>query len=159
MVSAEESEAEGNTPPRERKTYAEIFDECFPRYLAWGMTAEQYWEQDSSLVIDYRKAHKLRMEDQNFFSWLTGRYVLEAINTAFSKKGSGISYPAKPRPLYDEPKKEKTQTDEDREAYENAERIKAKMMAMMAKNKEKAKPESPFGEGFMANRISPPENT
>ena len=37
-------------------SYAETFQRLFPFYLAIGMTATQYWDDDPSLTIAYRKA-------------------------------------------------------------------------------------------------------
>lgn len=44
-----------------------------------GMTYDLYWNQDASLVKAYRKAREIWREEQNFFSWLTGKYVYQAV--------------------------------------------------------------------------------
>lgn len=75
-------------------TYKEKFDELFPYYLALGMTEEQYWDRDCTLVISYREADKLKMERMNQELWLQGAYIYEAlcrvspILHAFAKKGT-----------------------------------------------------------------------
>ena len=68
-----------------------------------GMTWEQFWEQDSSLVKDYREAHRLRLEEDNYLAWLHGLYIYEALCNAsplfraFSKSGTRAGpYPEKP---------------------------------------------------------------
>ena len=43
------------------------------------MTADEYWNQDSSLVIAYREAQKLREQRDNMLAWLQGRYVYDAL--------------------------------------------------------------------------------
>lgn len=43
------------------------------------MTYEQYWEMDSSLVIAYREADRMRTQRNNFNAWLAGRYVYDAL--------------------------------------------------------------------------------
>lgn len=65
------------------KTYTEIFEECFPYYLSIGMTYELFWEGDVTLPKLYRKAEKMRQEQQlndiNFKAWLQGRYIYDAL--------------------------------------------------------------------------------
>lgn len=84
-------------------TYTERFYELFPYYLSIGMSAEQYWDGDPTLVKYYRKAEAIRTERMNYEKWLQGIYIYEAICDvspvlhAFAKKGS------KPRPYADKP--------------------------------------------------------
>lgn len=68
-----------------------------------GMTWEQFWEQDSSLVKDYREAHRIHLEEVNYTAWLHGLYIYEALCNAsplfrsFSKSGTRAGpYPEKP---------------------------------------------------------------
>ena len=89
-------------------TYTEKFYEMFPYYLSVGMTYEQYWDGDCTLVKYYRKAEELRNEKRNQELWLQGMYVYEAICDvspilhAFAKKGAKPTpYAAKPYPLND----------------------------------------------------------
>ena len=89
-------------------TYTEKFYELFPYYLSIGMTYEQYWEGDCTLVKYYRKAEELRNEKRNQELWLQGMYVYEAICDvspilhAFAKKGAKPTpYSTKPYPLTD----------------------------------------------------------
>lgn len=105
-----------------------------------GMTYDQYWEQDSSLVIAYRKAHRIRLEEQNQQAWIQGMYFLEAIGAAFAKKGSGAKYPERPHPIFREKKKEQTEVDRDREAWEKTQAIKAKMFAYIRQAEAAKKP-------------------
>ena len=87
-------------------TYTEKFYELFPYYLSIGMTLDQYWDGDSTLVKYYRKAEEIRNEKRNQELWLQGMYVYEAICDvspilhAFAKKGTKPTpYSAKPYPL------------------------------------------------------------
>ena len=83
--------------------YTERFYEVFPYYLAIGMSYEQFWEQDSTLVKYYRKAAQIKRDLENQQAWLQGAYVYEAISDiapilhAFAKKGT------KPNPYRDKP--------------------------------------------------------
>lgn len=68
-----------------------------------GMTWEQFWEQDSSLVKDYREAYQIRQDEINQNAWLQGLYIYDALCLAsplfrsFSKSGTRAGeYPQKP---------------------------------------------------------------
>ena len=87
-------------------TYTQKFYELFPYYLSIGMTPEQYWDGDCTLVKYYRKAEELRNEKRNQELWLQGMYIYEAICDvspilhAFAKKGAKPHpYPSKPYAL------------------------------------------------------------
>lgn len=69
------------TPTRE-KTYTEIFEECFPFYLAIGMSFAEYWEGDSKLAQYYRKAYRIKQDEINNNAWLQGLYIYDAVSTA-----------------------------------------------------------------------------
>ena len=70
------------TPTTQEKAYSEIFDECFPFYLAIGMSSAEYWSGDSSLVRYYRKAYEIKQEEINNNAWLQGMYIYDAVSTA-----------------------------------------------------------------------------
>ena len=70
------------TPTTQEKSYTEIFDECFPFYLAIGMSSAEYWSGDSSLVRYYRKAYEIKQEEINNNAWLQGMYIYDAVSTA-----------------------------------------------------------------------------
>ena len=95
-----EGERENRPAP---PSYSEIFLTKFPYYLSIGMTEEQYWDRDSTLVKSYRKAEELRKERVNQEMWLQGMYIYDAIYRlspilrAFAKKGT------KARPYTEEP--------------------------------------------------------
>ena len=106
MVSDLLSSTEGSggvTTTAPLKTYTEKFNELFPYYLSIGMTEEQYWDRDSTLVVAYRKAEELKTNRKNQEMWLQGAYVYEALCRvspllhAFAKKGT------KPVPYIAEP--------------------------------------------------------
>lgn len=56
------------------------------------MTTEEYWEGDPYLVVYYRRAHLLKVEQRNQELWLQGLYIYNAFGTvlanAFAKKGA-----------------------------------------------------------------------
>ena len=95
---------------REKKSLTEIFKEAFPQYLAIGMTYDEYWHKEPNLVIDFRKADKMKLERLNFELWLQGKYNYEALlcvapvmRATFSNKPvKPIEYPKEPHPITEE---------------------------------------------------------
>lgn len=83
--------------------YTDTFNEHFPFYLSIGMSYDQYWNADCTLVKYYRKANKIREDRKNQELWLQGMYIYEAlcdvspILHAFAKSGT------KPNPYPDKP--------------------------------------------------------
>lgn len=83
----------GSSAAAPLSTYTDKFNELFPHYLSFGMTEEQYWDRDSTLVVAYRKAEELKTNRKNQEMWLQGAYFYEAlcrvspILHAFAKKG------------------------------------------------------------------------
>ena len=118
-------------------TYTERFYEMFPYYLSIGMTPEQYWDGDCTLVKYYRKADELRNDRRNQEMWLQGMYIYEAICDvspilhAFAKKGAKPHpYPSKPYAISEK------QIKQEREEKERkiAEKGKRFMTALMQSN-------------------------
>ena len=100
-LSATDGGGQKSSPPY--FTYTEKFYEWFPYYISIGMTPEQYWEGDSTLVKYYRKADELRNERHNHELWLQGMYIYDALCDvspvlhSFAKKGTKPHpYPSKP---------------------------------------------------------------
>lgn len=73
---------QGSTQTSSR-SYGDIFDELFPHYLLMGMTPEQYWDGESWLKPAYRKAYKMRMENEqritDMHNWYMGKYLIKAL--------------------------------------------------------------------------------
>jgi hypothetical protein len=106
--------------PTEIKTHTQVFEECFPFYLAIGMTYENYWAGDPSLARYYRKAYKIKQEEINNTAWLQGLYIYDAVSTALHNALRGMgknktppqNYAKKP---YEFNKKEKTEAEKAKE--------------------------------------------
>ena len=81
--------------PTQTKTNTEVFEECFPFYLAIGMSYAEYWEGDPSLARYYRKAYRLKQDEINNNAWLQGLYIYDAVSTALfnALRGMGKSKP------------------------------------------------------------------
>lgn len=132
---------------------AELFDEAFPHYLAMGMTYEQFWEQDCMLVVPYRKAYKIRMEQENYLAWLQGMYIYEALCDvsplmhAFAPRGTRAApYSSKPY----EPEKKKTIEETNLQKEDNAVNFMTKLTAQFNKQfREKQETtEGASGDGY-----------
>ncbi len=117
----------------------------FPYYLSIGMTYEQYWEGDCTLVKYYRQAEELRNEKRNQELWLQGMYIYEAlcdvspILHAFAKKGAKPnSYSTKPYAITEK------QIRQEREEKERkvAEKGKRFMEALMLSNNKRFEEQS-----------------
>lgn len=118
--------------PLPLRSHTEIFEEHFPYYLAIGMTYEQFWEQNSSLVIFYRKANQLKLQQQNTMLWLQGQYFYDALGAispilhAFAKQGTKPGkYTQKPYPITDSDRK----LEAERQAKARRDAFKASLMA------------------------------
>ena len=57
------------------RTYSEVFEELCPQYMSIGMTYDEFWNGDVSIVKFYRKAEELRYKRQNQALWLQGMYM------------------------------------------------------------------------------------
>ena len=81
--------------PTQEKTNTELFEECFPFYLAIGMSFAEYWEGDPKLARYYRKAYRIKQDEINNNAWLQGMYVYDAVSTALHNalRGMGKTKP------------------------------------------------------------------
>lgn len=111
------------------KTASEIFHEAFPEYVAMGMSYREFWELDSSLVKDYRRANKIKQDQVNYQSWLTGLYVLNALNSGVPVSVIGFAKHNVDLPHFPE-------TPIDFEAQTREERAKKEREKQIAKMKE-----------------------
>ncbi len=106
--------------PTPVKTHTQVFEECFPFYLAIGMSYAEYWEGDSSLARYYRKAYQIKQEEINNNAWLQGLYIYDAVSTALHNALRGMGknkppakdYAKKP---YEFNNKEKTEAEKAKE--------------------------------------------
>lgn len=76
-------------------SFEDIFREVFPYYLNCGMTYNQFYYGDPTLVIPYKKAKLLRDSELNAQCWLSGAYVYAAVAGVLG----GKKYMESPIPL------------------------------------------------------------
>ncbi len=110
-------------------SYTEQFYEIFPYYLSIGMTYDQYWNDDCTLVKYYREAHEVQQQRENQRLWMQGAYFYDALCAvspvlhAFAKPGT------KPSPYLKEPYPLTKDESEDKEKIkQKADRQRAKVM-------------------------------
>ena len=76
---------EEKEPQADDPSYGDIFDELFPHYLVMGMTPEQYWEGENELKPAYRKAYRIRMENEQRIAdrnnWYMGQYIITVLQS------------------------------------------------------------------------------
>ena len=81
----------------------EVFEKMCPYYMAIGMTYDQYWRDDVTMPIMFKKAYKIKQEEIKWQIWEEGVYTYEALCKvspvlhAFAKNGT------KPLPFSSEP--------------------------------------------------------
>jgi hypothetical protein len=101
--------------------------------MSIGMSYDDFWNGDVSMVKAYRKAYELQEKRRNQELWLQGMYFYEALCDAsplfrFTMKKGTI----KPEPYIKEPypiSAAEVREREELEARKNEERIKAKFAA------------------------------
>jgi hypothetical protein len=85
------------------------FEEFCPFYMSLGMTYNEYWNEDPTIVKFYRECDKLKNKRIDEQLWMQGMYIYEAlcdvspILHAFSKGGT------KPLPYSDRPYSQKNE--------------------------------------------------
>ena len=82
------------------KTNTEILEECFPFYLAIGMSYAEYWDGDPVLAQYYRKAYRIKQEEINNNAWLQGLYIYDAVTTALHNALRGMGKQKSPAKDY-----------------------------------------------------------
>lgn len=140
LVTDSDSNIGGDAYAKPPSRYTEVFEQACPFYLSIGMTWEQYWDGDNTMVKYYRKAERLRVENRNTEMWIQGAYiykVLEAfapILPAFPKKNARVGeYLSEPIPLSESEAKNK----EEREAKATADKGMTAMTAWMKRTNER----------------------
>lgn len=113
--------------------------------MSIGMSYDEFWNGDVSIVEAYRKADELRLKQRNYELWLQGMYVYEALCDAsplfrFTMKGS-----VKPERYVKEPfpvTPLEAQEREEREMKAREERFKAEFALFAERVKKKMSPET-----------------
>jgi len=117
----------------------ELIEAC-AYYLSIGLSVEDFWWGDNFLPKIYRKAHRLKMKQENAMMYRQGLYFYEALCDvspvlhAFAKGGTKpIPFSQEPYPL-DAQEVEERENEIRRQQYE---RIRSKMLGMVNDGKHK----------------------
>ena len=124
------------------QSFSNVFEQLCPYYMSIGMSYDEFWNGDVSMVKAYRKANELRDRRRNQDLWLQGRYFYDALCAAsplyrFSMKKGVIKpepYTQEPYPVTYAELREK----EEREAKAREERLKAEFTAFVERMRQKA---------------------
>ena len=88
----------------EHRTVCEQLDELFKVALRCGMTPQDYWDGDPSLLTayydNYIEEQKQRAADTDWQAWLQGQYFMEALACVIPPLLGGKStskYPSEPK--------------------------------------------------------------
>ena len=116
--------------------------------MSIGMSYDDFWNGDVSMVKAYRKAYELNRRRQNELLWIQGLYVRDAlistVGNMFAGKGSTKqNYPAEPYPITMEEVAEK----QEREAKRKEERLKAEFAAFAERMRNKMSQETHPNDG------------
>ena len=96
--------------------------------MALGVSADEFWDGDYTLLKYYVEKHRIAVEQQNEQLWLQGVYFYEALSVALSQafgKHSTMKYPEKPYRIT--PLSEEEQELENRKKVEE---FRAQLMAL-----------------------------
>ena len=120
------------------RTYSDVFKQLCPYYMSIGMSYDDFWNGDVSMVEAYRTADELRLKQRNYELWLQGMYASPLFR--FTMKGT-----VKPEPYVKEPfpiTPAEAREREERAARAEEERLKAEF-ARFAEQIAKRKKMSP----------------
>ena len=127
-----------NSEPSDTITYTDIFVKLCPKYMAMGMTYDEFWHGPSILVKFHREAYEMRRHEEEWARHRMGAYVYDALlrvapvmRASFSKtKVEPGKYPSEPWPLTEKEARER----EIRRERENTERFIKQLEAESERN-------------------------
>jgi hypothetical protein len=122
--------------------------------MSIGMTYDEFWNQDVTMVRAFRKADELNRKRQNEILWMQGLYIRDALlstvgNMFSDKSATPIEYPKEPYSVTAEQVEEK----KEREQKSMEERMKADLFALAARMAKRQMPQEahPVKEGGEIN--------
>lgn len=109
------------------QSFSTVLDKLCAYYMALGVSADEFWNGDPTLLKYYAERHRIAVEQQNEQMWLQGVYFYEAISTALAQafsKHTNAKYPEKPHRL--------TPLSEDEQELENKKKVEEFRAQLMA---------------------------
>lgn len=136
-------------------SYTDIFYKHLPFYLSIGMTYDQFWYGDCTLVKYYRQAFEMQQDRENQKMWMQGRYVYDALCEAaplfrFSMKGGRIEpmpYTEEPYPRTEKQFEERKRRDEKAHMEKLKADLEAKALAFNKQFEQKQKEQEVTDDG------------
>lgn len=127
-------------------SYNEMFVKVFPKYMAMGMSYDEFWHGPAILAQAYRKAYEIKQRQEEWARWRQGYYNFTALmcaapvmRAAFSKhKVEPGKFPDEPWPLTEKESNEREQ----RKARERYYRMREKLIAEVKQTREEKAKES-----------------
>ena len=134
----------------------ERFEIEFPKYLAIGMSYEQFWEKDCCMVKFYRRAQKIRDERMDEEAWLQGLYFYSALCNASPLFRAFTKGTVKATPYQSEPFTTSLKKSKSKAAIEQKKRNGIEYMIMFAErfNKSRRKSEKTSDREVKSNERS-----
>ena len=135
LLSAEEHGVE--------QSFSDTLDKLCVYYMALGVSADEFWNGDYTMLKFYVNKHKIAVEQRNEELWLQGVYFYEALCVALSNtfsKGAKAKYPDKPHRLTDLSEEEK-----ELEKQKKVEEFRSQLMALGRRFEAKHKREQQGG--------------
>lgn len=84
------------------QSFSDVLDKLCAYYMALGVSANDFWNGDYTMLKYYANRYKIAVEQQNEQLWLQGVYFYEALTVALAQafsKHSTVKYPEKPHRL------------------------------------------------------------
>lgn len=109
------------------KSFSDVLDKLCAYYMALGVSANEFWDGDYTLLKYYVEKHRIAVEQQNEQLWLQGRYFYEAVAVALEQafnKHPKLTYPEQPHRL--------TPLSEEEQELENKKKVEEFRAQLMA---------------------------
>lgn len=109
------------------QSFSDVLDKLCAYYMALGVSANEFWDGDYTLLKYYAEKHRIAVEQQNEQLWLQGMYFYEALTVALAQafsKHSNAKYPEKPHRL--------TPLSEEEQEIENQKKVEEFRAQLMA---------------------------
>lgn len=100
-------------PDSRYETVNEMLIDLCAWYMSIGMSRDEYWNGEATAVIDYRKAHEMKLREENRLMHHFGAYVYQALLAVspaynfWSKRRDPMPYPTETIPILESEAKER----------------------------------------------------
>lgn len=97
----QQSEYKVNTKLKKFTSYLDfLYNWLLPQAILYGMTSDQFWYDEPQLFYSYARSYEMaqerKLEYDNHLAWLSGQYILAAVQQSLATKHGAKIYPKKP---------------------------------------------------------------